>query len=209
MLKLEGNKLIVTLDGREESFTETELIGILRDYVGQETDKISEKPIEGEWFDVNPTEIDQSLFYEERRDTRQEGTRIIILEALAELNDNPSKYGRPFQVMNPENTWYPQRKLIQELEEMAFDIGDHMENWVEKGLEWAQRIANGESWKSVCNDPDTARWYRLINWKNGSIRIIGGATRKHSNASATSIRYYDYKNVRKNNSMVPSVVRYK
>ena len=35
-----------------------------------------------------------------------------------------------------------------------------MADWVEQAFEWAQRISNGESWKTICNDADTAK---LIN----------------------------------------------
>lgn len=84
-----------------------------------------------------------------------------------------------------------------------------MADWVEQALEWAQRIHNGETWESICNEPDTAKYYRLIIWKSGFAKIIGGCSVDNGLDSATflsrnlchisTVLYH----------VVPLVVRYK
>ena len=62
-----------------------------------------------------------------------------------------------------------------------------MADWVEQALEWAQRICNGESWKVVCNKADTANWYRLVVWKSGYTRLVGGSHNLFSNDPASYV----------------------
>ena len=73
----------------------------------------------------------------------------------------------------PEKTW--ESKTVGEPKELASRLGDHNADWVEQALEWAQRIANGETWEAVCNEDDTANWHRLIVWKGFSCHIVGGS----------------------------------
>ncbi len=132
----------------------------------------SSVPIEGKWFRVNPVAIDQNLFKEERENSRQEKTRQLILEAFEKMKKN-SKYARTFKTMIPTKTW--EERSISEHEMLANELGDHIADWVEQALEWAQRIYNGESWEDICNKKDMANWYRLVYWKNGYPGIVGGS----------------------------------
>lgn len=126
----------------------------------------------GELFTVIPLDINQKLFEEKRSDESQEQARKMILEAFCEMKKNPEKYARPFK------TFIPKKKVewlcVSRLEEWANDLGGHIADWVEMGLEWAQRIANGEKWENLCNNCDTQEWTRLIRWKDGYYAQIGG-----------------------------------
>lgn len=173
-------KVTLQIGGQEMTFSESELIEILENHFTnqkethkQKENKTMQKPTEGKCFEVNPKDIDQELFLEKKEDEAQEWTRQIILEAFTRLSEEPEKYGRPFKTMIPEKTW--SSKTEKELKEIANNLGDHMADWVEQALEWAQRIANGETWEVVCNEADTEYWYRLVVWKNGYSRIVGGA----------------------------------
>lgn len=171
-------KITLPIHGRERTFSEKELIAILEKYFSNEateqttTAKVAQVPTEGQWFEVNPQTINQSLFKNERKDERQERTRKLILEAFAEVKSSPEKYGRKFKTMMPKKTWTS--KTVAELKQLACEFGNHNADWVEQALEWAQRICNGESWEAVCNKPDTANCYRLVVWKNGYARLVGG-----------------------------------
>ena len=138
------------------------------------TIKVAKKPVEGKWFEVDPLLIDQKLFEKERKDSQQEDTRKLIQEAFAEVKKYPEKYGKPFMTMMPEllGTYMFGRGLIEHAEL----LGDRMADWVHQSLEWAQRLNNGESWQAVCNEADTANWYRLVKWKHGYLRLVGGNT---------------------------------
>ena len=176
---------------------------------GQETIKVAEKPTEGKWFDVNPSAIDQKLFEKKREDSRQETTRKLILDAFTMVKKNLEKYGKPFQTMIPEKTW--EAKTVRGLKRLATSLGDCIADWVHQALEWAQRIANGESWEAICNEADTANWYRLVVWKNGYARLIGGSRNDYFNKlrSASDVGYYSHYSDDSLGNAVPSVVRYK
>ena len=171
------------------------------------TIEVAEKPTEGKWFDVNPLAIDQKLFKKKRGYSRQESTRKLILEAFTEMKNNPEKYGKPFQTMMPEKTW--ESKTVAELNELATCLGDCIADWVHQALEWAQRIANGESWKAICNEADTANWYRLVVWKNGYARLIGGSRKENFGIPASDVSDVFYFSSFRLYHTVPSVVRYK
>ncbi|MGN1384453.1 MAG: hypothetical protein ACI4XD_04095 [Clostridia bacterium] len=168
-------KVTLQVNGREMTFSKEELIAIVEHLSTQQTTttKVAQKPTEDAWFEVKPQTIDQKLFEKKRNDYRQEAMRKMILEAFAEMKENPEKYGKNFKTMMPRRTW--PSKTVTQLKEMAEHIGDHNADWVEQALEWAQRIANGESWKGICNAEDTANCYRLVVWKNGYARLVGGS----------------------------------
>ena len=131
------------------------------------------KPMEGIPFEVNPLEIDRDLFRKKRKNEQQERTRQLIWDAFDKMNEYPHMYGKPFKTLMPEKTW--KYKTVDEFMEMANALGGHIADWVEQAFEWAQRIANGETWEDVCNKPDTANWYRLIKWKDGIFMPIGSS----------------------------------
>ncbi len=213
---LEVQQITLQVSGREMNFSEEELVAILEKHFDTEATEQEEKdaqkqaetemvqtPTEGKWFEVRPAEIDQRLFLEEKSDQRQEKTRQLILEAFAEMKNN-SKYARPFKTLRPEKAW--DMKKVKELEGLACNLGGHVADWVEQALEWAQRIANGETWKAVCNDPDTANWYRLIEWKNGYTRLVGGSRKNIFNSPASDVGSYDFGPNRCLHFTVPLVV---
>lgn len=169
-------KIALKVDGRKMIFTKQELVDIVKKYLENQETKMrdtAQVPSEGKWFKVSPKSIDKNLFKDAREDLNQEATRLLICEAIYLAEILPNKYGKDFKTIIPEKTWGS--KNTTELEILACKLGDHMADWVEQSLEWAQRIANGESWHAVCNNPDTADWHRVVKWKCNLIRIIGGS----------------------------------
>lgn len=217
-------KVTLQVNGREMTFSEQELIAIVEKHFASEQPKkaqtleisaakqqaegheIAQSPTEGKWFEVKLQAIDQKLFKKKRADERQEKTRQLILEAFAEVNANPEKYGRNFKTMMPKKTW--NYKTVAEFEEKASQLGDHNADWVEQALEWAQRIANGETWKSICNDPDKANWYRLVKWQNGYYRLVGGSRDGGNSIPASDVGNYNYDSDSSLGNTVPLVVLY-
>lgn len=164
------------------------------------------KPTEGKCFKVNPKLINKELFSESREDSRQEATRQVILKAFIKVSKEPEKYANPFKTMIPEKTW--SSKTVKELEEFANNLGDHIADWVEQALEWAQRIQNGETWEDICNKPDSANWHRLIIWDNGFLRCVGGACKSNVGLGTSVIsRFYCNSNTKLDDA-VPLVVFY-
>lgn len=210
-VSVEVNTITLPVNGRKMTFSAEELIVILEQHFENkelEAKKVEvvQKPTEGEWFMVDPNSINQNLFQKKRNDSRQEKTRKIILEAFIEVKNNPKKYAKPFKIMMPKKTWL--NKEIKELIELAEKDGNHIADWVEQALEWAQRISNGESWEAICNNPDTAKWYRLVIWKNGKYKIVGGSSERHSNHSASDIDTNVLYSVDRLDSIIPSIVDY-
>lgn len=205
-------KITLPIHGRERTFSEKELIAILEKYFSNEateqatTAKVAQVPTEDQWFEVNPQTINQSLFKKNRKDERQERTRKLILEAFAEVKSSPEKYGRKFKTMMPKKTWTS--KTVAELKQLACEFGNHNADWVEQALEWAQRICNGESWKAVCNNADTANWYRLVVWKNGYARLVGGSRNCNDNFPASDVNLSDFNSNCSVYYTVPLVVLY-
>ena len=165
-----------------------------------------QKPIEGIYFNVNFATINQAIFNKERKDKEQEKTRKVILEAFEEVKNNPEKYGKPFKTIVPKKDW--KVKTIEELIELSNDFGGHIADWVEQALEWAQRISNGEKWKDVCNEPDTISNYRIVIWKNGFVRIVGGSYKCGSKYPACDIGNYDFCLDNEIKDTVPLIVVY-
>ena len=190
----------VKVHGREMIFSEEELKSVLEDY-------FSPKPQEGKWFEVNPLAIDQEIFDFKRKDKNQEKTRQIILDAFVELYNNP-KYAKPFRTSFPSKNW--ETKTADELNEIAEQLGDHIADWVEQALEWAQRISNGESWESICNEPDTTEYYRFVLSKYDEYQwLVGGALSFGVDCPAADVEYCTQDYYEKLKYTVPLVVKYK
>ena len=188
-------KVTLQVNGREITFSEEELTSILEKYykiTKLDNIQIAQTPTEGKWFEVNPSAIDQNLFKEKRSDSKQEKTRLLISDAFEELKKHPER-NKAFKTLVPEKTW--DSKTVGELKKMASQWGDHIADWVEQALEWAQRIANGESWEAICNEADTANCYRLVVWKNGYARLVGGSRKSDNNFPASDVDNYDYYDV--------------
>lgn len=170
-------QITLKVNGREVTFLEDEIVAIVERYFNTQvmeakTAETLPKPEENEWFEVNLDTIDKTLFAEERTDKRQETTRKLILKAFARAESNPDKYAKHFKTVLPEKIWA--EKTIAQLKQIAVTMGNHVADWVEQALEWAQRISNGETWEAICNEPDYSKWHRIIIGKNGHAYIGGG-----------------------------------
>ena len=180
-------QVILTVLGRKCVFSEEELTAILERHFSDKEAKatrevalpVTVRPTEGEWFRVNPATINREIFQESRENVREETTRLYILDAFSQLENNPGKYDRTFETLMPQKFW--EWKTSEELKSLSAVLGHHMADWVEQALEWAQRIQNGETWEDICTSSDTAKWFRLVTWKDGHPRLIGGSTLRFPN----------------------------
>ena len=203
-------QVILPVHGREKSFSEQELISILENHFSDEDIKnedseiVAKPPVQGQWFEVKPLEIRQSLFQNQRIDVGQEKIRILILEAFLEVKTNPRKYGRNFKTKMPKKTW--DEKSIKELKKEARKYhNSHNADWVEQALEWAQRIHNGESWETLCNKEDPAEYRKIVVWKNGYTRLVGNCSGYGMVPTDISVYYPSYFVL---DDVVPLVVSY-
>lgn len=205
-------KVTLQVNRRKQTFSEQELSSILEEHILENTikkamtAKVAQKPTEDEWFEVKPYTIDQQLFKKKRKDEQQEATRQLILKAFAEMKNDLEKYGINFRTMIPKQEWA--YKTVAQLKEMARRLGGHNADWVEQALEWAQRIANGESWEAICNDADTANWYRLVVWKRGYVRLVGGSVYAGNKYPASNVYFKDFDVNSSFYYVVPLVVLY-
>ena len=224
-------KIVLEINGREMTFSEEEIVAILekhfsasiteseqkeaveevtekqKEKISYEAAETAQKPTEGKWFEVNPEAINRKLFKIERKDESQERTRQIILEAFEKVKNNPERYNKPFKTLISEKKWKVET-VIEQIK-IENELGYGMADWVEQALEWAQRISNGESWKAICNDADTANWYRLVVWKNGYLRLVGGSCKDNDNYPISYINHGSNLSNYKFNYAVPLVVLYK
>lgn len=152
---------------------------------------LAQTPSEGKLFEVNPLGIDRSKFEKPMSNRKQEWTRQIIQKAFAEVDKHPEKYASAFYTLMPEKKWNG-LKTVAELNAYANDLDGQMADWVEQALEWAQRLFNSESWETICNNADTANWYRVILWKNGCYRLVGGSRNYNVLNPASDVFDYDY-----------------
>ncbi len=180
-------KMIFQVNGREMSFTKRELTSILEEHFSSETQhkETVVKPTEGITFEVKPQTIDQTLFKDKREDKEQERARKYIVDAFEKMKKNPEKYGKDFKTLRPQKNWT--YRTSKEMERFAHDLGGHVADDVEYCLKLAQRISNGETWEAVCNEPDTAEYYRLIAGNNGYFRLVGGSCIEGSDNPASDV----------------------
>lgn len=202
-------KITLLVNGQEMAFSEEELSAILSKYFKQgKYFKIDTKHID-RWFEITPKSIDRRLFLFKRSNEAEEKLRQFILEAFKEVDKKP-KYNIPFKAIYPVMRWGG-TPTIEEYEEIVNNLGgDHMADWVEQALEWAQRIANGEEWIALCYEMDTADWCRLIKWKNGETRLIGGACKSKFRWTypPCHISSYNYSDNIEYGEVVPLIVEY-
>ena len=119
-------KVTLLVNGREQTFTEEELVQILEEYFSSE--KFFEEAkvsTENQWIDVTPEIINQKVFEKKRSDIVQEKTRILILEALEVMKKEP-KYREAFQIMMPSKGW--KVKTFREMNLFAHQKGGHITN---------------------------------------------------------------------------------
>lgn len=185
--------MIITLqlsDGRKMSFSKEELIVIVEEHLKKmETTAVENKLPKEEWFNVEPLTIDQNLFKEKRKDSRQEKIRRLICGAFKEMKKNP-QYQAPFKTTVPQSKCTS--KTIAEFKRFAAEIGDHNANWVEQALEWAQKISNGETWEDICNKKDTSSFRRVVIWKDGYAHFVGCSSLTGLDLPATCVSTYGY-----------------
>lgn len=203
-------KITLEVHGQEKTFSEEEIISILEKYFSEEatesitSEEAAQVPIEGEWFKVNPLKLDRSKFENPMKDQKQEKTRQDILEAFAELDKHIAKYAFPFYIMIPKKNWQGDI-YAEEIKAYANDLGGVLADWVEQALKWAQMICNGVSWETICNNADTANWYRMIRWKDGFYRLVGGSRKEASDIPASDVRDFGFSSDRMLYSTVPLV----
>lgn len=169
--------------------------------------QILQAPTEGKWFRINVRTIDQTLFNEARSDSNQEKTRQLILEAFEEVKKSP-KYVKSFKILIPRKNW--SSKNVRACKRFAQrKFRGSIATWVDQALVWAKRISDGESWEMVCNSKDTANWYRLIKWKDGTIHPVGGMNVRWDNRPSSFIHDCTYGNTYPVHYCVPLIVKYK
>lgn len=186
--------ITLKLYGREMSFSKEELTAILEKHYSKTEivkgvrRRLSKIPAEGVYFSVNPHLMDLRFFENlSFENTLQEWTRKRIVKALKKVQENPKKYAKPFKIKWLKKDW--DVKTLKELKEMVAKEGDHPTDSVEQALELAQRILNGETWEEVCNQPDTAEHYRLIEDEDGIWIVVGGSTEADHNSPPAGMDY--------------------
>ena len=191
---------------------------VMKFYVNGQTISLSEKEVEelvrnayatkptkGVRFEVNPEKINRGLFYERRANGVQEWTRQIILHAFKEVDEKNVQYGKTFYTYIPKKTWLCEKVAF--LKKVAERDGGHLADGIEQALEWAQRISNGESWSDVCNSPDMAEYYRLVEWTPGKIRRVGGVEKSFTAHSAVHVeKHFFYFLEDKTEDTVPLII---
>ena len=171
---------------------------VMKFYVNGQTISLSEKEVEelvrnayatkptkGVRFEVNPEKINRGLFYERRANGVQEWTRQIILHAFKEVDEKNVQYGKTFYTYIPKKTWL--------CEKVAF----------------LKKVAerDGESWSDVCNSPDMAEYYRLVEWTPGQIRRVGGIEKSFTAHSAVHVeKHFFYFLEDKTEDTVPLII---
>ena len=121
------------------------------------------------WKKIELSAIKRRKFLFKRLDPSQEVIRKLIRQALKEAKKNKGHYSS-FELMVPE------QHLGNGLDSMingAKSYHAEIANWIEQALEWAYRISEGESWKSLCNEPDDSEFFRVIFWKDDEVAFIG------------------------------------
>ena len=207
-------KITLEIDGHEMTFSEQEIISILKEHFESDITEEefvtghNEKTDKANCFMVDPTSIDRTYFEEKRNDKKQEKTRKIIMKAFAEVDKDPERYNKIFWTMVPEKTWA--WKTVKELQEVSFNLGGHTANWVEQALEWAQRIYNDQNdngWEKICNQKDPANYYRMIFFGD-YLCYVGGSKKCSSDGPSSDIYVVKYKPNVKLDYTVPLVVLY-
>ena len=149
-------KVTFEMNGRRKVFSKVKNVFIEEETQSKVSGKSSATvvPKEGIWFKVFPKEIDRELFSQKRDDTMQEITRRVILKAFDEIRMD-QKLNEPFETLVPKKYWKDEKTMQYLREKVAAEEGGTIATWIELALEWAQRISNGETWETICNEDDT------------------------------------------------------
>lgn len=151
--------------------------------------EVAQTPMVGKLFEIDVSRIDRSRFQEPRKDWSQEDRRRTILDSFDMVDKNAEKYACKFYTLIPEKNWIGGKK-VSELEAYAKDLGGLMADWVEQALEWAQRISNGESWEDICKKHDAIHLHRVVLWRDGDYRRVGGFGSTVSYVFGTNIKCF-------------------
>lgn len=126
-------------------------------------------PLPEQWYPVFPREINRALFEKKRSDPKQEKTRQFIQSAFQQFDLFPLEYFSFETLILP---FYFDDMSFSNLIELPSEIYGGtatIANKTDQGLEWAQRIHNGESWESLCNEPDSCPWQRVLFTDNAEL----------------------------------------
>lgn len=182
-------KVSLKINGEERTFSGVESITILENSKdSKETEQrvgswksmlFNNHPlVNGEWFSVDYKTIDTKLFEEERE--YGEFARRLILEAFEEVRKNPEKYAKVFLAKIPKEIEYAE-KSYEEISTLLAEKNQHIADWVELALIWAQRITDGEKWEVLYMDCyNVSPYERFVIWKDGRIAIVGGSSSPYS-----------------------------
>ena len=128
-------------------------------------EKVNATVLQPDWFEVNPSTINQELFKKKREDPQEEKVRKLILDAFSEARKKPEKYSKKFQTLILKKKW--KQKTIKEFREIAMNYDGFIANWVHYGFMCAQRIHNGEEWNEVDE-------VVVVTDKHGYLLLVGG-----------------------------------
>lgn len=199
MIKVDVNEITVTVKGREVTLSEKELVSILEQHF-----KIL-NVVKG--VEVNPITIDESIFEigeKEHYYSHEEYIMQLIQKAFIEMKKDIRRYARPFEIVTPAELEpvYTEEKMVA----LAEQYGDHLADWVEQALQWAQKIANGED---IFNKSDDSKWFRAISWQDGHVCLVGGSEEFNNHDCASAIHEFHVNSFYQLHNAVPAIVRYK
>ena len=128
----------------------------------------------------------------------------LIQKAFVEVKKDLRRYAKPFEIVTPAELEpvYTEEKMVA----LAKQYGDHLADWVEQALEWAQRIANGED---IFIKSDNSKWFRAISWQDGHVCLVGGSEEFNNHDCASTIHDFNVNSFCQLHNSVPAVVRYK
>lgn len=171
-----------------------------------DTSKRRIKPVEGEWFRVEPFSINRNLFKTDRWEGPEEQQALLrINKSFDWLDIQPDQFGKPFEILVPKRDW--ENKTVEEMIKMCKNYGGHFSNGIATGFLWVQIIDNGETPENFCEEPDTLKCYRLVGWGNG-IFLTGGSCKSTLDFSATHIERIPMMECFMPDNTVPQIIRY-
>lgn len=142
------------------------------------TIEYAKKPKAGHKFCVDLQSIDVEKIEKMPCKVYYEGIKKVVLYALKLAQVMPAKYGNRFYTYIPylEELEFDDFKfeVVSQLVEFGSKIGDHCADWIEQGLEWAQRIQNGEDFVSLCEIQDAIEYSRIVVFDDDMLWNVGG-----------------------------------
>ena len=177
-------KITLLINGREMSFSGEALTKIVESYIleKEHPQKNTRERIEGRWFLVNLSKINEEMFVGQRENPQQEETRKLIADALSIMKRN-EQY-REFEIQIPEKKW--KTKSFRDMREFAKKHNSHVADWIEVALYWATQIQKEEDWHKMCNSAEDGEWYKVAEWKH-TLAYIGNCTSNGGKSPTTEI----------------------